>query len=66
MDDSSRRGLDQKLLKRLTVGTCSGGGVCPPFEHITARPLLSSIFLFENTTPINQNKKVKIKEHRAG
>jgi len=25
-----------------------------------------SIVPFENTIPINQNKKVKVKEHRAG
>jgi len=27
---------------------------------------IDNIVLFENTTPINQNKKVKIKECRAG
>jgi len=26
---------------------------------------IDSIVLFDNTTPVNQNKKVKIKEHRA-
>ena len=27
---------------------------------------IDSIVLFENATPLKQNKKVKIKEHRAG
>jgi len=27
---------------------------------------IDNILPFENTTPINQNKKVNMKEHRAG